>query len=157
SANCGASPSGALGNSNIAHCLANAVEQIPVPTNLRVPGAFYCTSADCTDAPAPLAPGGSGGSTGRVDPPFWFGTEGWQGFSGQNNFIEFGKKPYVPGETGGIHREDVYASTRPCDDPALLIHTTWTPDVPGVTINLYKEGTAPDGSVSLTLIDTTRS
>ena len=60
-----------------------------------------------------------------------FGSYGWQGFSGQNNFIEFGKKPYAPTETGGIHGEVIYASTRPFDDPGLLIHTSWTPDVPG--------------------------
>jgi hypothetical protein len=154
---CGGTTGMVCGNSNIAHFMANTAEQIPVPTSLRVPGAFYCATADCTDAPSPLAPGGSGGSTGRVDPPLWFGTEGWQGFSGQNNFIEFGKKPYVPGETGGIHGEVIYASTRPFDDPALLIHTSWTPDVPGVTVNLYQEGTAPDGSVSLTLVDTTKT
>ena len=47
-------------------------------------------------------------------------SEGWQGFSGQNSFLEFGKKPFVPGETGGIHGEVIYASTRPFDDPALL-------------------------------------
>ena len=144
-------------SSTIAANLANTTEQVPVPANLRVPGAFYCATADCTDAPAPLAPGGSGGSTGRVDPPFWFGSEGWQGFSGQNQIIEFGKTPYKVGETGGIHGEVIYASTRPFDDPTLLIHTSWTPDVPGVTVNLYKEGTAPDGSVSLTLIDTTKT
>jgi len=137
--------------------LANTIEQVPLPTALRVPGAWYCATADCGDAPSPLAPGGAGGSTGRVDPPLWFGTEGWQGFSGQNIFIEFGKKPYIVGETGGIHGEVIYASTRPFDDPTLLIHTSWTPDVPGVTVNLYKEGTAPDGSVSLTLIDTTKT
>jgi len=38
---------------------------------------------DCTDASAPFTAGGAGGSTGRIDPPLWFGTEGWQGFSGQ--------------------------------------------------------------------------
>ena len=30
--------------------------------------------------------------------------------------------------------------------PTLLLHTSWTPDVPGVTINLYQEGTAADGT-----------
>jgi len=154
---CGGTTGTVCGSSSIAQSYANTAEQIPVPANLRVPGAFYCATADCTDAPMPLAPGGAGGSTGRVDPPFWFGSEGWQGFSGQNQFIEFGKKPYAVGETGGIHGEVIYASTRPFDDPSLLIHTSWTPDVPGVTVNLYKEGTAPDGSVSLTLIDTTKT
>ncbi len=144
------------GTSAIAANLADTLEAIPVPTALRVPGAFYCATADCTDAPVPLAHGGTGGSTGRVDPP-WVWTEGWQGFSGQNNIIEFGKKPYAVGETGGIHGEVIYASTRPFDDPALLIHTSWTPDVPNVTINLYQEGTAPDGSTSLKLVDTTKT
>jgi len=52
----------------------------------------------------------------------------------------------------------IYASTRPFDDPALLIHTSWTPDVPGVTINLYKEGTAADNvTPTLTLVDTTKT
>jgi hypothetical protein len=145
------------GSSTIAGNYANTVEQIPVPPNLRVPGAYYCATADCASAPVPLARGGPGGSTGRVDPPFWFGTEGWQGFSGQNSFVEFGKKPYAVGETGGIFGEVIYASTRPFDDPALLIHTSWTPDVPGVTVNLYQESTAPDGTTSLKLVDTTKT
>src|SRR6201987_4124953 len=33
----------------------------------------------------------------------------------------------------------------------------WDPLVPNVTVNLYKEGTAPDGSTSLTLVDTTKT
>ena len=132
-----------------------------MPAALRVPGAFYCSTADCTTdtvTPPYVAGGtsGPGGSTGRIDPP-WVTSEGWQGFSGQNSFLEFGKKPFVQGETGGIHGEVIYASTRPFDDPSLLIHTSWTPDVPGVTINLYQEGTAPDGSTSLTLVDTTKT
>ncbi|HSS24111.1 MAG TPA: hypothetical protein VLL82_06855, partial [Mycobacterium sp.] len=83
--------------------------------------------------------------------------EGWQGFSGQNSFIEFGKRPFGVGENGGIHGEVIYASTRPFDDPQLLLHTSWTPDVPGVTINLYQVGTAPDGSQALKLVDTTKT
>ena len=154
---CGGTTGTVCGNSNIGHFLANTAESVPVPTNLRVPGAYYCATADCTSAPSPLAPGGPGGSTGRVDPPYWFGTEGWQGFSGQNSFIEFGKKPYAVGENGGIFGEVIYASTRPFDDPTLLIHTSWTPDVPGVTVNLYQEGTAPDGTTSLQLVDTTKT
>ena len=30
--------------------------------------------------------------------------------------------------------------------PALLLQLSWEPLVPNVTINLYQEGTAPDGS-----------
>jgi hypothetical protein len=150
-------PTAPCGNSTIAGNMANSAEVVSVPSDLRVPGSFYCATADCTDAAIPFAPGGAGGSTGRIDPPTPFGSYGWQGFSGQNNFIEFGKKPYAPTETGGIHGEVIYASTRPFDDPGLLIHTSWTPDVPGVTVNLYKEGTAADGTTSLTLIDTTKT
>ena len=144
------------GNSNIAQNLANTVETNPVPSNLRVPGAIYCPNADCNGFSMlnPPNDGGPGGSTGRIDPP-WVTTEGWQGFIGQYEFVEFGKTPYATGENGGIHGEVIYASTRPFDDPTLLIHTSWTPDVPGVTINLYQEGTATDGTTSLKLIDTT--
>ncbi len=147
---CGGTTGTVCGNSSIAANLANTAEQISLPTALRVPGAKYCAVADC------VTTGGSG-STGRIDPP-WVGTEGWQGFSGQNSFIEFGKKPFVAGENGGIRGEVIYASTRPFDDPSLLLHTSWTPDVPGVTINLYQEGTAADHvTPTLTLVDTTKT
>ena len=43
-----------------------------------------------------------------------------------------------PGENGGIHGHVVYASTRPFDDPALLLQLSWEPLVPHVTINLYR-------------------
>ncbi len=147
-------PTAPCGNSAIGANMANTAEQVSVPPLLRVPGARYCLYADCATGDPGFNPGTTAGSTGRVDPP-WVMSEGWQGFSGQNSFLEFGKKPFVPGETGGIHGEVIYASTRPFDDPALLIHTSWTPDVPGVTINLYQEGTAADGTTSLKLVDTT--
>jgi hypothetical protein len=161
------------GNSAIGSMLANTAEQVSVPVALRVPGAVYCADADCTghsilsgpassDPPSACTTSPTTGattctrnlSTGRIDPP-WVLSEGWQGFSGQNSFIEFGKKPFAAGENGGIHGEVIYASTRPFDDPQLLLHTSWTPDVPGVTINLYQVGTAPDGSQSLKLVDHT--
>jgi hypothetical protein len=141
------------GSSTIATNMANTYEAVPLPANLHVPGALYCANGDCTGTRTAT---GVYNSTARVDPP-WVGSEGWQGFSGQNSFVEFGKKPFAVGENGGIHGEVIYASTRPFDDPALLIHTSWTPDVPNVTINLYKENIAPDGSVSLSLFDTTKT
>lgn len=84
--------------------------------------------------------------------------EGWQAFIGQNNFIEFGKAPYAPGENGGIHGHVIYASTRPFDDPQMLVQTQWEPLVPNVTMNLYKEGVSADGvTPTLTLVDTTQT
>ncbi|KVM97470.1 choice-of-anchor Q domain-containing protein [Burkholderia diffusa] len=136
------------GNSTIAANFANTVESVPLPSNLQVPGARYCADADCASTGT--------GSTGRVDPP-WVTSEAWQGFSGQSSFIEFGKTPFAKGENGGIRGEVIYASTRPFDDPTLLIHTKWTPNVPNVTVNLYQEGTATDGTANLTLVDTTKT
>src|SRR5207248_777619 len=156
-------------SSAIAANMANTFETVSVPAALRVPGAVYCNNADCTGKSILSGPGSSDApsvctispttgatsctgtalSTGRIDPP-WVRSEGWQGFSGQNSFLEFGKAPFAAGENGGIHGEVIYASTRPFDDPQLLLHTSWTPDVPGVTINLYQVGTAADGTQSLT-------
>src|SRR4029077_3257180 len=162
SSSCGGTGNPPCGTSSIGANLANTAEQVHLPAALRVPGAVYCASADCTGANIATRAGSvTNPSAGRVDPPGVL-TEGWQGFSGQNSFIEFGKRPYAPAvgtgraENGGIHGEGVYASTRPFDDPTLLIHTSWTPDVPGVTINLYQEGFAADGvTPTLTLVDHT--
>ena len=149
----------ACGNSTLLGNLARTVEDFPLPANLRVPGAVYCSNADCSgfSIAAPPAGGGPGGSTGRIDPP-WATSYGWQSFMGQNQYLEFGKKPYSPGENGGIRGHVVYASTRPFDDPALLLQLTWEPQVPHVKINLYKEGFAADGvTPTLTLVDTTET
>ena len=156
--NCGGNGTANCGSSTIAGNMANTYEALPVPGTLHVPGAVYCNNADCTGQSIKNGPNTTSApnSTGRIDPP-WVMFEGWQGFSGQNSFIEFGKTPFAATENGGIHGEVIYASTRPFDDPTLLIHTSWTPDVPGVTINLYQEGTAPDGTTSLTLVDTTKT
>ncbi len=39
----------------------------------------------------------------------------------------------------------------------MLVQTQWEPLVPHVTINLYQEGTAADGTPTLTLVDTTQT
>jgi hypothetical protein len=159
STSCGVAGYPACGTSTIGKFMANTAEKTPLPANLSVPGAIYCPDADCTgmsiqNGPTPSS---STASTGRIDPP-WVVAEGWQGYSGQNNFIEFGKTPYIAGETGGIHGHVVYASTRPFDDPMMLVQTQWEPLVPHVTINLYKEGVAADGvTKTLKLVDTTQT
>jgi len=97
-------------------------------------------------------------SSGRIDNPWTGGVEGWQGFPGQNNFLEFGKEPYAAGENGGIKGHVIYASTRPFDDPQMLVQTQWEPLVPHVGINLYQEGLASDGvTPTLTLVDHTQT
>jgi hypothetical protein len=189
SPSCGVTGYPPCGTSMIGKFLANTAETISVPTTLRVPGAIYCTGADCSGKSMNPAATGSGTnasdppsvcttattspfattcsttlSSGRIDPP-WVGVEGWQGFPGQNSFIEFGKAPYwenpVAGglnENGGIKGHVVYASTRPFDDPQMLVQTQWTSLIPHVTINLYQEGFALDGvTPTLTLVDTTQT
>src|SRR4029077_8086145 len=106
SPSCGATGYPPCGNSVIGKFLPNTAEVVSVPTNLRVPGAVYCATADCTgksisgvggsntsDPPSSCNTSTTGVTTcsttlssGRIDPP-WVGVEGWQGFSGQNNFI----------------------------------------------------------------------
>ena len=138
---------------------------LQLPADVAFPGSVYCKTADCSAETIQSGPyyaqGGSSGlpgalSTGRIDPPY-VESYGFQGFSGQGNYLEFGKKPFVPGETGGIHGHVVYASTRPFDDPTLDLQNSWEPMVPHVTINLYQESTAPDGTTSLKLIDSTQT
>jgi len=170
SKSCGTSagPNPQCGGSSIASGLANTYENNPLPASLIVPGSVPCATADCfTEA-------GLGGiasgvkrttgysstppnSTGRIDPPFWFGSYGWQGYIGQGNFLEFGKKPFATNETGPIHGHVIYASTRPFDNPQLLLQAKWEPLVAHVTVNLYQEGVAADGTTTLKLIDTTQT
>jgi hypothetical protein len=154
---CGQGGYPACGSSALMQNMARTFEDPPLPTNLRVPGAVYCDNADCTgfSIAARPADGGPGGSTGRIDPA-WATSYGWQSFMGQNQLLEFGKKPFADGENGGIQGHVVYTSTRPFDDPALLLQLTWEPQVPHVTMNLYKEGFATDGvTPTLTKVDTT--
>jgi Bacterial Ig domain len=178
SASCGTTGYPPCGTSTIAKNLANTAEIVSVPTNLRIPGSVYCKDADCSGKSIQNGPGTSDApsvcttaagtpptttcstqlSSGRIDGPWSGGVEGWQGFPGQNSFLEFGKEPYIAGENGGIKGHVVYASTRPFDDPQLLVQTQWEPLVPHVTINLYQEGFASDGvTPTLKLVDTTKT
>jgi hypothetical protein len=144
--------------STIANHLASTLEAVHLPNDLRFPGSVYCDNADCTGFSVANGPSTSAASpsTGRIDPP-WVTTEAWQGFIGNYEFMEFGKKPYAVGENGGIKGHVIYASTRPFDDPALLLQLSWEPMVPNVTINLYQKSTASDGTDSLRLVDSTKT
>src|SRR2546430_10290230 len=122
----------------MAAMIAAAAERVSVPVAQRVPGSVYCANADCTgksilnpvsDPPSNCTTSPTTGATscstvlssGRIDPP-WVLSEGWQGFPGQNSFIEFAKKPFAAGENGGIPGGGIYASARPFDERSLLIH-----------------------------------
>ncbi len=134
--------------------ILNSTEAFPLPPALRTPGAVYCANAKC---PGGIGAGSSSTpSTGRIDPGS-ITVEGWQGGVSEFDIIDWGKTPYIVGENGGIRGHVVYTSTRPFDDPRMNFQNLWDPLVPNVTINLYQEGTAPDGTTSLTLIDTTQT
>jgi hypothetical protein len=154
--------------SKSAALLASTAESNSLPLALRVPGAVYCTDADCTDPAESILKGAyytkatdqsknkatiAGLSSGRIDPP-WH-SEAWQGLLGQHSFIDFGMKPFGPHENGGIQGLVIYASTRPFDDPSLDVQLQWEPAVANVQVNLYQESTAPDGTTTLKLVDTT--
>jgi hypothetical protein len=188
STSCGtANGARACGTSTAYNNLANTFESVPLPSDLSVPGAVYCAKADCaSEANAnylngSLVQSSSSASTGRIDPPYFSGMEGWAGLTGHSNYIDFGKAPFAacppacatvsftpPGatspttmqvaENGGIYGQIQYVSTRPFDDASQMVQQPWEPYVPGVTVNLYQEGFAADGvTPTLTLVDTTTS
>jgi hypothetical protein len=89
----------ACGTSTTYNYLANTYEALPLPADLSVPGAVYCSSADCAMEASSFAagtaiPSSATASTGRIDPP-WFNAEGWSGMTSQGNWIEFGVAPYA--------------------------------------------------------------
>ncbi len=90
----------ACGSSSAYNFFTNTYESVPLPTDLSVPGAVYCTTADCSAEAASFANGmakpstSSITSTGRIDPP-WAWAEAWSGLTGLSNWIEIGKAPYA--------------------------------------------------------------
>ena len=65
--------------------------------------------------------------------------EGFQGFLGTTNVIEWGKKAYAPGENGGIAGIVHYAITRAENDPRYAAAENWEPGIPRVQVNLYRD------------------
>jgi hypothetical protein len=66
--------------------------------------------------------------------------QGIQTFQGQTNRIEWGKKNYGPGESGGIAGIVYYAITRAENDPRFGTGDPWEPGIPRVQVNLYPDG-----------------
>ena len=79
--------------------------------------------------------------------------EGFQSMPGMTSLFEWGKKPYVDGENGGIAGIVFYGSTRGENDPRLTVGDPWEPGIPGVTVRLHKEIPTAEGGTTLTLID----
>ena len=82
---------------------------------------------------------------------------GVQSFISQRNRVDWGRTPYARNENGGIYGNVVYSSTRPFDDQRFNVQTIWEPLVPRVTVNLYEMRTLPDGSETLSLVDSTKT
>jgi len=105
-------------------------------------------------------PTGASTSTNRIDPgttPYNGEFEGMQTFINQTEFLDFGRRNFAVGETGGIQGTVVYSSTRGFDDPTLQVQNLWEPGIPRVTLNLYKEQTNPDGTIGYVFVNTTTS
>lgn len=66
-------------------------------------------------------------------------TQAFQGFMGQTSVIQWGKKPYGPGENGGISGIVYYAITRAEDDPRYAAAEPWEPGIPRIQVSLYKD------------------
>jgi hypothetical protein len=65
--------------------------------------------------------------------------EGFQGFAGLTNVIDWGKAVYSLGENGGITGIVHYASTRAEDDPRYAAADNWEPKIPRVPVFLYRD------------------
>lgn len=65
--------------------------------------------------------------------------EGFQGFLGTTNVMEWGKVAYAAGENGGIAGIVHYAITRAEADPRYAAAENWEPGVPRVQVNLYRD------------------
>ncbi len=142
-------------------------------------GRLYCAGADCTGKSI------QNGLAGTSDPPSvcttttatppittcstqlspaasirrgWAASRAGRASRARTTSWSSARSRTAPGENGGIKGHVVYASTRPFDDPQMLVQTQWEPLVPNVTINLYQEGVAADGvTPTLTLVDTTQT
>jgi len=63
--------------------------------------------------------------------------EAFQGFIGQTNAFQWGKRHYPDGQNGGITGIVFYDVTRAENNPELAAAEVWEPGIPGVTVNVY--------------------
>ncbi len=82
-------------------------------------------------------------------------SQGFQGFPGQTSIFHWGKKPYAPGENGGISGIVFYGSTRGENDPRFTVGDPWEPGIASVKLRLYREVETASGEMSLALVQET--
>lgn len=134
----------------------NQNSNLPCAKSGGILNSSYVWKNPVTGANFGSVPTGTVASTNRIDAGSTL-YEGLQGFINQTEILDWGKRPFHAGENGGIQGMVVYASTRGFDDPTLEVQFMWEPGVPRVNINLYKEITNPDGTLGLTLVNTTKT
>lgn len=66
--------------------------------------------------------------------------QAFQGFLGQTNAYQWGRKPYTGNENGGISGIVFYSSTRAEDDPRYGVGDPWEPGVARVQVAAYADG-----------------
>ncbi len=66
--------------------------------------------------------------------------QAFDGFLGQTNAYQWGRKPYVGNENGGIIGIVFYSSTRAESDPSYGVGDPWEPGVARVQVALYADG-----------------
>ncbi len=84
-------------------------------------------------------------------------SQAFQGFPGQTSIFHWGKKPYSPGENGGISGIVFYGSTRGENDPRFTVGDPWEPGIASVKLRLYREVETSTGEMSLALVQETMS
>jgi hypothetical protein len=82
-------------------------------------------------------------------------TQGFQGFLGQTSVFEWGKRPYLPGNNGGISGIVYYGVTRAESEPRLAAAEPWEPGIARVTVRLHRVVETADGGTSLALVQET--
>jgi hypothetical protein len=78
--------------------------------------------------------------------------QGFQSMPGMTSVFEWGKRPYAPGENGGISGIVFYGATRGENDPRLTVGDPWEPGIPNVKVRLYREVPTSGGGTALALV-----
>ncbi|MGZ8248044.1 hypothetical protein [Methylomagnum sp.] len=126
-----------------------------------VPQPQFCTAADAAITGcalgAPLNNPVTGNNLSRTQTGVIL-TQAFQGFAGETNVFEWGKKVYTGTENGGVSGIVYYSNTRAEDDPRYGVGDPWEPGVPDATVNLYRATLDGNGNITArTLVNTVQT